>query len=123
MYSNKTRLSLANLIAVFLLVAACGGDKAGPADPAVERGKATFDRVCAMCHGFDATGRPGLGKNLHDNAFSKSLSDQELVEFLRVGRPASHELNETRVDMPPKGGDPTITDEDLKAIVAFLRTL
>ena len=110
--------------AVALTVVACGGGgRPGPADPAVQRGKVVFDRVCATCHGKDAKGLPRLGKDLHDNAFTKGLSDDELVEFLKIGRPAYHELNETGVDMPPKGGDPTITDDDLRNVVAFLRTL
>ena len=73
--------------------------------------------------GKDAKGLPKLGKNLHDNEFTKSQSDAELVEFLKVGRQANHPLNETGVDMPPKGGDPSISDEDLVNVVAFLRTL
>lgn len=113
-------LGLATLALVALT--ACGGGSA-PADPAVEKGKAVFSRICATCHGQDANGLPKLGKGLRGNAFTKSLSDVELVDFLKQGRPASDPLNETGVDMPPKGGDPTLNDEDLKAVVAFLRTL
>ncbi len=113
--------------ALLVLASACGGGGGGggsaAADPAVAGGKAIFDRVCATCHGKDAKGLPRLGKNLHDNEFTKSLSDQELVAFLKEGRPANHPLNETGVDMPPKGGDPSITDEKLADVVAFLRTL
>lgn len=110
-------------VAAVLVGTACGGGRPGPADPAVQRGKVTFDRVCATCHGRDARGLPRLGKDLHDNQFTRGLGDAELVEFLKTGRPAYHPLNETGVDMPPKGGDPTITDEDLQNVVAYLRTL
>ncbi len=80
-------------------------------------------RTCATCHGPTAEGMPRLGKDLHDNAFTKSLDDAALVEFLKEGRPASHPLNERGVDMPPRGGNPALTDDDLGLIVAYLRTL
>ena len=64
-----------------------------------------------------------LGKGLRDNAFSQALSDEELIAFLDEGRPATHSLNTTGIDMPPRGGDPTLSDEDLANIVAYLRTL
>lgn len=109
---------------LLVLATACGGGSGGgSADPAVAAGKAIFDRICATCHGKDAKGLPKLGKNLHDNEFTQSQSDQELVEFLKTGRPATHPLNETGVDMPPRGGDPSISDADLVNVVAFLRTL
>ena len=52
-----------------------------------------------------------------------ALSDEELVEFLKEGRSAGDPLNETGVDMPPKGGDLSMTDQQLAEIVAYLRTL
>lgn len=117
-------LSLGATAAFLAIATACGGGgQPGPADPAVQRGKAVYDRVCATCHGTNARGMPRLGKDLHNNAYTKGLSDDELVEFLKKGRSATHELNETGVEMPPKGGDPNITDEDLRGVVAYLRTL
>lgn len=105
-----------------LALAACGGG--GGRDPQlVEAGHQHFLQTCATCHGSDARGKPKLGKALHDNAFTKSLDEQELVEFLKVGRPAWHELNERKVDMPPRGGNPALTDQDLAEIAAYLRTL
>ena len=50
-------------------------------------------------------------------------SDEELVEFVKVGRRPSDPLNITGVDMPPKGGSPALSDEDLYDIVAFIRTI
>ncbi len=109
---------------VLTVLAPCGGGGgAPPANPGVQQGKAIFDRICATCHGKDANGLPKLGKGLRNNEFTKSQSDAELVQFMKTGRPATHPLNTTGVDMPPKGGDPTITDQDLNNVVAFLRTL
>jgi len=93
---------------------------ASKGDPA--EGKEHF-RICAGCHGPDGEGIPSLGKNLHSNAFLADLSDDEAVEFLKVGRLATDPLNTTGVAMPPKGGNPALTDEDLYDIVAYVRTL
>lgn len=110
------------LLAGFGGLLACGGG--GGADPAVvAAGEKHFMSTCATCHGKDAMGLPKLGKKLHDNEFVQSKSDSELVTFLKTGRPASHPLNTTGIDMPPKGGNPALSEEDLKAIVAYLRTL
>jgi len=45
------------------------------------------------------------------------------VTLLKEGRPSGHELNTTGVDMPPKGGNPSLTDEDPSAVVAYLRSI
>ncbi|WP_448601203.1 hypothetical protein [Thermoflexus hugenholtzii] len=44
------------------------------------------------------------------------------MEFIKKGRPATDPANTTGVDMPPKGGNPALTDQDLADIIAFLRT-
>ncbi len=117
-----TRPLAAFALAVFAIgVNACGGGGAdgGP----VAEGHRLFNRTCAVCHGPGGRGSPRLGKSLIDNAFSKDLSDAELVEFLREGRSAGDPLNERGVDMPPKGGNPALTDADLASIVVYLRSL
>lgn len=117
-------LSLIALLVLLAVSAACGGGGgSSPSEASVQQGQIIYSRLCATCHGKDANGLPRLGKGLHDNEFTKSQSDAELVEFLKNGRPATHPLNTTGVDMPPKGGDLSITDEDLQNVVAFLRTL
>ena len=114
----------ASLASVLLLVAACGGGGGGEAvSEEVAQGHKLFKQTCATCHGPNGEGMPRLGKNLNDNQFTKSMSDAELVQFLKEGRPATHPDNTRGVDMPPKGGNPAITDEDLALIVAYLRTI
>jgi disulfide bond formation protein DsbB len=123
------------LPAAALLLAACGSadppapaatsTPVAPAAPAGDaaRGAQTFAGTCSACHGPDATGIAGLGKDLTTSEFAMGLSDAELIEFLKVGRPSSDPLNTTGIDMPPKGGNPALTDQDLADIVAYLRTL
>lgn len=103
---------------------ACGGGGGGGAEGAkVAEGHKLFKGTCATCHGPNGEGMPKLGKNLNDNPFTKGLSDVELVEFLKKGRSAGDPLNERGVDMPPRGGNPLLTDPDLALIVAYMRSL
>ena len=67
-------------------------------------------------------GMPSLGKDLTTSDFVKGKTNPEMVAFLKVGRPASDPLNTQGVDMPPKGGNPALTDADLLNIVAYVRT-
>ncbi len=86
-------------------------------------GEAIYASTCATCHGPDAEGIQGLGPPLVGNEFVQSLTDAELIAFINVGRDASHSDNKTGVAMPPKGGNPSLTDGDIADVVAFLRTL
>lgn len=128
---------LAILIALLALaVSACGGSDDGGSDsddaasgppvsvaaPDGAHGEELFAGTCAACHGADAKGLEGLGKDLTNSAFADGLNDEDLVAFIIEGRPAGHELNTTGVDMLPRGGNNDLTDQDLFDIVAYLRT-
>lgn len=133
------KLRIFVLLSVFALVAlavtACGGGAANApasvtgaqAAPKVAgdaaKGKTKFDGTCSACHGPDAKGLTGLGKDLTGSTFAKGLSDADLIAFLKKGRPASDPANTTKVDMPPKGGNPALTDQDLADIVTYVRSL
>jgi mono/diheme cytochrome c family protein len=88
----------------------------------VALGKKEFG-TCAGCHGADATGVTGLGKNLVGSDFITDISDDDLATFIKVGRSSSDPANTTGIDMPPKGGNPALNDEKLDAIVAYIRSL
>lgn len=110
------------VITVFALgLAACGGG--GGESVSADRGEEIFQGLCSACHGPDGTGIIGLGKDLTTSEFVAEMSDSEFVDFIIEGRPATHEDNTTGVDMPPRGGNPSLTDDDLASIVAFVRTL
>jgi disulfide bond formation protein DsbB len=119
-------LTLVLLLALTVSLAACGGSSdADPAqvskgDPA--KGQENFT-ACSACHGPAGEGVPGLGKDMTHSEFIASKTDEELVEFIKTGRPASDPLNTTGVDMPPKGGNPALSEEDLYDIVAYIRTI
>jgi disulfide bond formation protein DsbB len=99
------------------------GNTAGSYESAVvSQGQQLF-MTCSACHGADARGLPNLGKDLVESEFVHSLSDDELLTFIKTGRPIWDPLNTTGLDMPSKGGNPTLTDEQILAIIAYLRTL
>lgn len=127
------------LIAMALLLvglAACGGDdNSGAAasstdgetavvstgDP--EAGKAQYDKICIACHGPTGEGIEGLGKPFTTSDFLRQRNDEEMLAFIKTGRPSGDPLNTTGVDMPPKGGNPALTDEQILNIVAYIRSL
>ena len=83
----------------------------------------TLYATCAGCHGMDALGVPNLGKNLVGTEFMRTHSDQELVQFIITGRPLWDPANTTGIDMPSRGGNPMLTDDDILAIIIYLRSL
>jgi len=123
------------LVVLALAVTACGGGSAPePTDTPTEapapapagdaaHGEELFTQTCAACHGPAGEGVEGLGKDMTASEFIAGKSDDELVEFIKVGRPPDDPLNTTGVAMLPKGGNPSLSEEDLYDIVAFIRTL
>ncbi len=89
----------------------------------VAAGEKIFQSVCFACHGFNAKGIPGLGKPLIGSQFFNSHTDDEMVAFLQVGRPVTDPLNTTGVQMPPRGGNASLTDDDLRNVIAYIRSL
>ena len=120
----KKNISLALLLSLVVLVlAACGGGATpAPFGDAV-KGKEVFTGTCATCHGPDAKGLPNLGKDMTISEFIAGQSNDQLLAFVQHGRPTSDPANTTGVDMPPKGGNPALTEEQLKDVIAFIRTL
>ena len=115
------------LFILTLLLAACGGGNPQPApatgqgDPV--KGEQLFTVTCAACHGPKGEGVPGLGKDMRASSFIASQTDAQLLEFIKKGRDASDPANTTGVAMPPKGGNPALTDEQLLDIIAYMRKL
>lgn len=131
-----TRKLLAVLAALVLALAACGGgdetdggDDGGDAGGGTElvgdaaNGATIYSTSCASCHAPDATGIDGLGKPLVGSELVMTSSETELAEFIKVGRPSSDPENTTGIDMPAKGGNPSLTDQDLHDVAAYLQGL
>ena len=123
-------LIISMLLAVTL--AACGGDTtdtpAATDAPVAASGDATvgetlFTASCTACHGVDAMGIDGLGKTIVASDFIAATSEGDLVDFLKTGRSASDPENTTGIDMPVKGGNPALDDNDLLDLVAYMKSL
>ncbi|MCC7103580.1 MAG: cytochrome c [Chloroflexi bacterium] len=136
--TKRASIVLAMTAAAGVFAAACGGGAATPAKPTaapaaaspaaaktgnVAQGKTLYTQTCVACHGPEAKGVTGLGKDMTTSAFVKGQTDSQLVDFIKKGRPANDPANTTKVEMPPKGANPSLTDQQLADIVAFIRTL
>ena len=122
--NNKFLTLLALTLLATLILSACGGSAEPTFAPEdVTRGGELFAGTCSACHGADAKGLPNLGKDLTTSDYVKDNSDEVLLTLLKEGRPSGHELNTTGVDMPPKGGNPSLSEDDLQALVAYVRSL
>ena len=119
------------ILALGLGLAACGGDKDEAKEPAAaavaagdaEKGRVVFATTCAACHGPAGEGVTGLGKDMTASEFIAEKSDAELADFIKVGRAPDDPLNTTGVLMPPKGGNPALSEEQLADIIAYIRTI
>lgn len=80
-------------------------------------GKEIYNKTCIACHGADGTGAlpgvPDLTKP--DGRLSKS--DKVLQQNISNG----FQSPESTMSMPAKGGNPNLTEEDVKATLEFLR--
>lgn len=94
-----------------------------PVAPSAEHGQQFFAATCAACHGPQGQGIPHLGKDLQTSKFTAGLTDTQLADLIAHGRAADDPLNTTHVPMPPKGGNPALSAEDISDIVAYLRQL
>ncbi len=133
------------MIVSLVLLAACGGgdDKKEEAAPAQQEqpaaapqaaapaalvgdaanGGKIFATACVACHGPEGKGVHGMGKDLTTSDWVAQQSDEQLVEFIKVGRDAGDALNTTGVAMPPKGGNPAMSEQEIADIVAFVRSI
>ncbi len=115
-----------------LTVAPSEGDKAAALEAAggdaelagyIAKGNSLFHTSCVACHGKEGVGIAGNGKALASNAFIQSLDEDGLFEFISKGRSPTDPLNTTGIQMPPKGGNPAMSEDDILDVIAYLRTL
>ena len=95
----------------------------GVTDAMVAEGQTVFmgAGLCAACHGMDGSG--AIGPNLTDGEWL--IGDgtyQALVDQITQGVSAAEATNAMGAIMPPKGGS-AITDDQVKAVAAYVWTL
>lgn len=101
------------------LIGLIGSSLATPLLPALEEGRAIYERHCADCHGPEGRGdgkqaislspRPG---NLV-SAQTSAKSDQDLLKIIANGRP--------RTAMT--GWNERLSDDEQRAVLAYIRSL
>jgi len=99
------------------LEAGIGALAASPAAAAMSVGRDLYGQTCVACHGADGKGAlPGIVSfRAADGPLQKS--DAVLTRSVLDGvRSAGSPLV-----MPPKGGNPTLTEADAKLLIEFLR--
>lgn len=77
-----------------------------------------YFRSCVVCHGDDGSGAmPGV-PDLADSEALLTDSEQAIVARLKTGiqRPGG-------IAMPPGGGDPNLTDEQLLSVLRYVKQL
>ena len=89
----------------------------------IVNGELIWNATCRSCHGATGEGVPGQGVPLDDNAYVRNHSDKELVTFVTDGRTASDPETTLFLDMPPKGGNPMLKEQQIIDVVAYMRTL
>jgi cytochrome c5 len=80
-------------------------------------GKALFESACIACHGADGTGTiPGV-PDLTEPGGRLAQPDAVLLGHVRDGiqTPGSS------MAMPPKGGNPNLTDQDIARLVDYMK--
>lgn len=103
--------------------AATGEVTAGLVGAAQGVGHDIFVASCSSCHGARGEGMEGLGKPLVTSEFVAGKTDEELLTFIKSGRPIWDAENSTGLDMPPKGGNPALSDEQLMDIIRYIRAI
>ena len=87
----------------------------------VDKGNEVFHKqgLCYACHGPDAKGL--VGPNLTDDVWLHSKgSYDDIVRQVTAG--VTKEQSKSGVPMPAKGGS-SITDDDVKAVAAYVYSL
>lgn len=122
---KTTHFVFANLFLILAFsLAACRGGTSSAAAPSMApdgdpaAGEKVFASACAACHGQKGQGVAGLSQDMTQSQLIASATGQELVEFIKAGGAPG----EAPV-MLPKGGLPTLTEQNLVDIVAYIRSL
>jgi cytochrome c5 len=89
--------------------AAAAAAQTSPANPAAADGKAVYDKVCVACHQVSVAGSPRLGDKA---AWAPRIQTgmDSLMQSVIKGKGA----------MPPRAGNPSISDQEIRAAVEFM---
>jgi cytochrome c5 len=85
------------------------GAVAAAGKPGAADGKAVYDKVCVACHQVSVAGSPRLGDKA---AWAPRIQTgmDSLLQSVVKGKGA----------MPPRGGNPSLSDAEVRAAVEFM---
>ncbi|MHB1247779.1 MAG: c-type cytochrome, partial [Sulfuriferula sp.] len=114
-YRRATEMMSARLMVLavastaFVSFAATAGDLA--------RGEVVYNGTCIACHGGDGAGNlPGV-PDLTGKVGLLSQDDAVLLRRMADG----FQSTGSPMGMPPRGGNPALSDADLKAVLKYMR--
>jgi mono/diheme cytochrome c family protein len=96
-----------------------GSQAALPGDPA--RGGTLYGQNCATCHGANLEGGIGAVLNPIDKmpGVANQLDPTYLIDIITNGR--VHQPGDPKsTDMPAKGGNSSLTDQDVKDLASYI---
>lgn len=103
------------LLAATLPLASLAAEETVTAD--FSAGKKVYSTTCFVCHGKDGKGAiPGVP----DMTGKKSRLFQDDATLLKHAR-EGYQSKGSPMAMPPKGGNPKLTDADLKNVIAYMK--
>lgn len=80
-------------------------------------GKQIYEGTCIACHGADGKGAIRGVPDLTQKNGALSQSDSVLLQRIERG----FQTPSSPMAMPPKGGNPTLTEPDLQAVLEYMR--
>jgi cbb3-type cytochrome c oxidase subunit III len=119
--TNLTRLGLLLGLAALAGARPAVAQAAAPSAALIAKGDTIFHKsgLCYACHGSNAQG--AVGPNLTDAEWIHGDGSVETIAAtVTAGVPK--EKAKSGIMMPPKGGS-TISDEDVKAVAAYVYSL
>ncbi len=105
------------LIPVLTLMPVLAFSDGVPEAADVAAGKAVYSQTCIACHGADGKGTiPGV-PDFTDKNTPLTKSAAELMKNINEGFQSKGSF----MAMPSKGGNPTLTEADVRAVLAYIR--
>lgn len=89
--------------------AVCGFDRGDP-----DHGAALYAQACSACHGADGRGVIPGAPDLTKSGGVLSQAHDVILDRIENG----YSTAGSPIAMPPRGGDPNLSDEDIEDIVA-----
>ena len=88
--------------------------------------KANWDTICAKCHGADGKGQTKIGqmlgiKDFTDAKVQDGIKDEDAVKAIKDGIKDAD--GKAKMKAYVTGADTPLTDDEVKALVAYIRGL